>query len=58
VRSKYNSLKAGARYDASRAIQERGISDITERTLGSVTLKFESGRYEAKQEFNVIGDAI
>jgi hypothetical protein len=51
---KCNSLKEGTRYDASKSIQVRGIS-VTERTLGSVTLKLFCEGYEAEHDFQEMG---
>jgi hypothetical protein len=55
---KYRSIKDGTVYNTNKALNVRGISSGTERSLGEIEVKLMTENHKTEHKFHVVGDGI
>ena len=55
---KHKSIRDGTAYNPHLALNVRGISEGTERTLGEINVKLTTGNFETEHKFQVTGDGV
>ena len=52
---KYSSIKEGSAYDPKKAVNMRGISSGTKRTLGEIEIWLSTEDHETTHNFHTVG---